>query len=266
MSAELPNGNYADIPGVRLYYSDTGGTGEPIVLLHATTGTSVSWEPQIEAFSKAGYRTIAPDRRGWGRSTLDPQTGPREVTGADDLDAFLEHMKLPPFHLVAVAGGGLIALDYASWRTDRLRSLVIGSCIGSRKEKELVDFSARIAAPADVKLPRVFQDVGASYRGANAEGTARWIEISRSARQPGAPALGLRSGNTYADLAKIGVPTLVLAGGADLVAPPAMMRTWAARIPKAQFDIVVEAGHSIAWEQPEAFNRKVLAFLARLPR
>src|SRR5262245_47734851 len=59
---------YADLPGVRLWYKDTGGSGIPVVFLHANTGSSRNWEYQISAFTAAGYRFIAYDRRGWGQS------------------------------------------------------------------------------------------------------------------------------------------------------------------------------------------------------
>jgi alpha-beta hydrolase superfamily lysophospholipase len=68
-------GQYAALPGVKLWFTDTGGTGTPIVLLHANTGTSASWEPQATAFVREGYRVIAFDRRGWGQSLADPATG-----------------------------------------------------------------------------------------------------------------------------------------------------------------------------------------------
>ena len=61
-------GRYAELPGVKLWFTDTGGTGTPVVLLHANTGTAASWEAQAQAFSRAGYRVIAFDRRGWGKS------------------------------------------------------------------------------------------------------------------------------------------------------------------------------------------------------
>src|SRR5579872_1147853 len=65
-------GHYAELPGVNLWFTDTGGTGTPVVLLHANTGTAASWEIQAAAFSRAGYRVIAFDRRGWGKSTATP--------------------------------------------------------------------------------------------------------------------------------------------------------------------------------------------------
>ena len=63
--AAAENGMYANLPGVKLWFTDSGGSGTPIVLLHSNTGNSDIWAPQITAFAKAGYRVIAFDRRGW---------------------------------------------------------------------------------------------------------------------------------------------------------------------------------------------------------
>src|SRR5579862_97096 len=75
---------FADIPGAHLFYLDSGGNGTPAVFLHANTGSSRVWEYQIPALTAAGYRFIAFDRRGWGRTTVDPG-GPQPRTAADDL-------------------------------------------------------------------------------------------------------------------------------------------------------------------------------------
>ena len=71
------NGAYAKLPGVKLWFTDTGGSGVPIVLLHPNTGTVEIWQPQIAAFAAAGYRVIAFDRKGWGKSVADPASGPQ---------------------------------------------------------------------------------------------------------------------------------------------------------------------------------------------
>ena len=67
---------YADLPGVRLWYTDSGGSGAPLVLLHANTGNAESWQYNVPGFVEAGYRVVTFDRRGWGRSTANPDTGP----------------------------------------------------------------------------------------------------------------------------------------------------------------------------------------------
>jgi pimeloyl-ACP methyl ester carboxylesterase len=255
--------SYAELPGVKLWFSDTGGSGVPLILLHANTGNSEIWENQFSAFARAGYRVIAFDRRGWGKSLADPASGPQPGTIAGDLDALADHLKLDKLHLLGVAGGGFAALDYAAWRPQRLRSLVIGASTGQIADREIADFAARLEIPGIRQLPPVYLEVGPSYRGANLEGTKRWREIEEHSRQAGAPNQPLRTPNTFAKIATITAPTLVIAGDADLLAPPALMRVWAAHIKDHEWAVVPDAGHAMAWERPEVFNELVLGFVGK---
>jgi pimeloyl-ACP methyl ester carboxylesterase len=256
-------GRYAELPGVKLWFTDTGGSGVPLILLHPNTGTSAIWEPQVGAFARAGYRVIAFDRRGYGKSVADPASGPQPGSIAGDLDALADHLKLDRFHLLGVAGGGFVALDYAAWRPQRLRTLVIGASTGQIAEKEIADFAARIDIPELRKQPAVYREVGPSYRGADPEGTKRWREIEEHSRQSGAPDQPLRTPNTYAKIATIPTPTLVIAADADLLAPPALMAVWAAHMKNHEWAVVPDAGHAVTWERPDLFNEKVLAFVGR---
>ena len=263
----LGHGAHAALPGVRLWYTDTGGEGVPLVLLHANTGTVQSWQHQVGPFAQAGYRVIALDRRGWGRSMADPATGPQPGSVAEDLHALVGHLRLPRFHLLGIAGGGFVALDYAAWQPGHLRSLLVCASNGQFQEPEMAAFSQRIDAPGMGEPERrVYREVGPAYRAADLEGLARFVAIEHAARQPGAPAQPMRTPNTFAKIAAITLPTLVMTGGADMLAPPALMRAWARHLRNAQYVHVPDAGHSIHWEQPEAFNGHVLRFLQAQPR
>ena len=121
---------YAELPGVRLWFTDTGGSGIPVVLLHANTGNSDSWQYNIPAFEKAGYRVITFDRRGWGRSMAEPSSGPQPGSVAEDLQALANFLGLEKFHLVGIAGGGFVALDYVLTHPERLISLVLAATTG----------------------------------------------------------------------------------------------------------------------------------------
>lgn len=257
-----------DLPGVQLWFSDSGGAGEPVVFLHANTGTSEIWAPQVAAFTRAGYRVITFDRRGWGKSTANPATGPQPGTVADDLDALASFLRLERFHLVGVAGGGFIALDYAAWRGERLLSLVVGASTGAVADQPFQEMIRRLEIPGIRAQPAHYREVGPSYRATNPEGTARWIAIHDRAQQPGAIAQPLRSPNTFAKLETLGVRTLVVAADADLLAPPGLMSMWARHVKGARWGVVPDAGHAVAWERPEAFDALVLPFLrgdSRLP-
>lgn len=252
---------YADLPGVRLWYTDTGGSGVPVALLHANTGNADSWQYNIPGFVEAGYRVITFDRRGWGRSTANPATGPQPGTIAEDLHALVEHLKLDRFHLVAVAGGGFAAYDYVLWHPERLRSLVIAASSGAITDEETRKLREKFALPGFSGWTAEFREVSTGYMATNPEGLKRWLEIHQNSRQQGAPAQPQRTTITYAKLETIRVPTLLMPGDQDLLTPPWVMRRQLAHMPGAKFIVLPEAAHSINWEQPEAFNRNVLEFI-----
>src|ERR1700689_4272965 len=139
LSAQTPAPEtYAAVPAARIFYIDTGGSGVPVVLLHAATGSSRVWEYQIPALTKAGYRVIAFDRRGWGRTQIDP-AGPQPGTAADDLLALLDRLGIQRVHLIGTAAGGFVALDFALSFPQRLRSVVIANSIGGVQDQDYAE-------------------------------------------------------------------------------------------------------------------------------
>jgi pimeloyl-ACP methyl ester carboxylesterase len=257
-------GHYADLPGVKLWYTDTGGNGTPVILLHANTGTSAGWPGQIPAFADAGYRVIAFDRRDWGKSMAQPDTGAQPGSVAGDLAALIDYLKLDKVFLVGVAGGGFAAIDYASWHPEHVRGMVVAaSSARLDDEKDMKEITKRIDMPGRRKLPVVYMEVSPAYRSADPKGTELWMENEEHSQQKGTPGQPLRTPNTYAKLESIAAPALVVAGGADLIAPPGLMRVWAPHLKNSEFAVISDAGHSVSWEQPDAFNAAVLQFLKR---
>ena len=256
---------YAELPGVRIWYKDTGGSGVPVVFMHAATGSSQVWEHQIPAFTAAGYRFIAYDRRGWGRSVID-STGPQPGTAADDLQALMGYLSIDRFHLVATAAGGSVSLDYAVSFPQRLRSVVIANgALGGLQDEDYLELGRRIRSPQLDALPPELRELGPSYRAANPEGTRRWIELERMSRPDGPPSPPQTTRNplAFALLEMLKTPMLLITGDADLLAPPPLLRLFTARIKNSQSVIIPEAGHSAYWEQPEIFNRAVLEFIRK---
>ena len=242
-----------------------GGSGAAIVFMHAGTGSSLVWEHQRSAFMGAGYRFIAYDRVGYGRSEVDPP-GSQPGTAADDLEALMQSLRVERFHLVGTAAGGIVSLDYALSFPQRLRSLVIANSIGGVQEDEYLAMGRRLRpSPQFNAMPPDFRELGPSYRAANPDGTARWIELEElsRARTPLAAPQGMRNRIMWSLLETIKVPTLLVTGDADLYTPPAVLRLFSARIKTSTSVILPEAGHSAYWEQPALFNRAVLDFVRR---
>jgi pimeloyl-ACP methyl ester carboxylesterase len=265
VSAELSvHETYAELPGVRIFYRDTGGSGVPVVFLHAATGSSRVWEYQIPAFTAAGYRFIAFDRRGWGRTVSDPAAR-QPGAAADDLLGLIDHLGIERVHLVGTAAGVSVALDFALSFPQRVRSLVLANGIGGVQDQDYLQMGRRIRPPQFDALPPEFRELGPSYRAAHADGTKRWMDLENMSRPAGppAPSQPMKNRLTFALLETLKAPTLLITGGADLYAPPPVLQLFAARIKNSESIIVPEAGHSAYWEQPQIFNRAVLDFLAK---
>jgi len=219
---------------------------------------------QISDFTAAGYRVVAFDRRGWGRTVVDA-AGQQTGTGADDLRGLLDHLGITRVHLVGTAAGAFVALDFALSFPERVRSLVIANTIGGVQDADFLELGRRLRPPQFDTLPPEFRELGPAYRAANAEGTRRWMDLEKISRPEGprAPAQPMRNRLTFSLLESIRLPALVLTGGADLYAPPPVMKLFAARIVNSEFLVVPEAGHTTYWEQPEVFNRAVLNFIGK---
>jgi len=114
-----------------------------------------------------------------------------------------------------------------------------------------------------MQLPPELRELGPSYRAADEAGEARWRELEHLSRSKAATEQPLRNRITFALLETITLPVLLLSGDADLYTPPAVLRLFAARISNSRSVVIGECGHSAYWEQPEVFNREVLAFLGK---
>jgi pimeloyl-ACP methyl ester carboxylesterase len=226
--------------------------------MHPASGSADSWRFQQEPFASAGFRCITHDLRGWGRSKREANSDPGCMS--DDLAALADHLGLEQFVLVGAAYGGFGALDYALRYSNRLQALVLSGTQAGIADPTYSALRDRVVSPPIRQLPLEFRELGSSYRARDPEGVKQWLEIShgeggadarqRMCMQVALPMLG-----------DLKMPIQLIAGAADLLAPPALMRTFAAHMPGARFSTVSEAGHCIHWEEPDEWNRIVLAFL-----
>ena len=247
----------ADLGNVKLWYWDTGGPGEAIVLLHPGSGSGEFYPYQQPAFAKAGYRTISYSRRGQNASDLGSDAD--SYFAADDLFKLMSHLKVERFHAVGNALGGYIALDAALSRPDRVQSLVLACSMMGIAEPEFLKALQSLRPKAFEQLPEEMKELCPSYRAANPAGVAEWKQRHERAgtRSP----VRLRNKITWQMLAGLKVPTLLMTGDADLWMPPYLLRRVAEKIPNNTLVIVPDCGHAVQWEQPEIFNATVLEFI-----
>ena len=251
----------AELAGTRLGYWDTGGAGEPIVLLHPASGSTLVWLYQQPVFSKVGYRVIAYSRRNYYNSDPAPADNPGTASG--DLQNFVAFLGLEKFHIVSSAAGGSVAADYALSHPERLLSLTVSSNNLAAANGYIAEAAANIRTKEWDDLPRWFRELGPSYRAANPEGVARWTELNHRSELGKGARQKLVNVVTPEKLETLKVRTLLLTGAADMFTPPSILRMIARHVPDNEVVIVPECGHSPYWEQPEFFNRTVLEFVGR---
>lgn len=251
----------ADLPGIELWHQDMGGSGVPVVLLHANTGCYASWVYQQGALSAVGFRAITYSARGHYRSGAIAPANPGTSTA--DLAALLDYLKISQAHIVGTAAGGLAALDYALSHPERVLSVTISSSHMGIVDPEFVEVGRQMVPKGVYGAWRTFSELGPSYRAANPAGVAAWEALEKVAWQGGTVRQKTETPNSFARIAGISVPALFITGDADPIMPPARMREVAARAPGSEIVTVAEAGHSLAWEQPEAFNSALLDFMGR---
>ena len=250
----------APLEGTRLYYRDSGGSGPVVVLEHPNTGSALIWGYQQPALVKAGYRVIAYSRRGhFGSEPGDPNIGGFLHR---DLDALMNYLNVGRFSIVASAMGASVALSHAT-EFSRVDAIVAyGGSYSDIVEPSYRQILDTFVLPGFDQMPHVLREVGPTYRGANPEGTRAWMELQHIAINANrlAPKLAVLNWET---LARIKTPTLFIAGGSDMYAPPTIMRHVSERVPNAKLVVMPDIGHSGYWEQPETFNRLAIQFLKK---
>ena len=263
---------------INIFTHDTGGTGRPVILIHGWPLSADAWQKQVPALQGAGFRVLAYDRRGFGRSDK-PSSGYDYDTFASDLAGLIEDRGLSDVTLVGFSmGGGEVARYVANYGESKLRSVVFAGAVppfmmqgpnnpeGPLTKEKAKEMEDGLKADRDSFFDGFTRDFF------SAEGV---LKVSESERQE-AIELCHQSDQTAAlgamaafgttdfrnDLTKIHVPTLVIHGGADGVVPVegSGERTHRA-IPGSKLVVVEGAPHGFNVSHADRFNAELIAFL-----
>ena len=255
---------YLERPGAGVYY-DVRGSGPAIVFAHGLGGNHLSWWQQVPRFA-SGFTCVTFAHRGFNPSRTAGAAAPRDLVAAfaGDLGALVDELELDAVCLVAQSMGGWTCLEYALANPGRVRGLVMCDTTGTLRPA--VDPPPEIAGrleaagihpAAGERMAREQPELHHLYRGIDALS----VELDKTALRA---ALGAARTRTAADLAGLEVPVLAIAGAEDVVIAPEAVRHLASVLPRARYVEVPEAGHSVYFERPAAFNALLSDFLASL--
>jgi non-heme chloroperoxidase len=265
-----------------LYYKDWGSrTGQPFVFSHGWPLSSDAWEDQMMFLAERGYRCIAHDRRGHGRSS-QPWDGNDMDTYADDLSRLIETLELSNAILVGHStGGGEVARYIGKYGTKRIAKAVLVSAVpplllktSSNAGGVPIEVFDAIRAGVAADRAQYFKDLSAPFYGANRKGS----NISDGLRESFL-FQGLRAGlkasydcikafsetDQHEDLKKFDIPALVVQGDEDQIVPIEISGAVQAKlIPNAQFHVYEGAPHGLPSTHKERLCKDLLDF-ARAP-
>jgi len=259
--------------GTKLFVQDWG-SGRPVLLLAAWTFDASSWGSQIAALDEKGFRCIAPDRRGHGRSEM-PSTGYDLETLTDDVAAVIEARDLRDVTLVGFSMGTVEAVNYlARYGSDRIARLVLVApttpfLIKTEDNPDAVPkamIEADNAAVARDFAKWIAANEAPFFLPETPEITRTWIrEMMLSVPLP--VALACRKTNSLADLraaaSKVDRPTLILHGDKDASAPLPLTGAKTAKLIKGSRLVVYEGGpHPLPLTHGERLVADMLAFMS----
>jgi non-heme chloroperoxidase len=264
--------------GTQIYYKDWGA-GKPVVFSHGWPLNADSWEAQMMFLATNGYRCIAHDRRGHGRSS-QPWSGNDMDTYADDLSELIETLNLKSATLIGFsAGGGEVARYIGRYGTKRVDKAALIAAVPPLMLKteansgglpiEVFD-EIRNGSIAD--RSQFYKDLaGGPFFGANRPGAkvsqgmidAFWLQGMQAGHKNTFDCIKAFSETDFTeDLKKFDVPTLILHGDDDQVVPIGAAALSASKLVRnATLKIYPGAPHGLAYTHKNQLNEDLLAFL-----
>lgn len=229
-----------------LRYRDAG-EGPPLVLVHGLGCSTDYWVRNGPWLAAEGYRVLAPDLPGFGRTE-----GPRGLTVVQQayaVSVFAEAMGLGPAAYLGHSLSCQTVLELAATQPERVAALVLAAPTGDRRRKRLLREAAGFLRDIPREPPSLIPIVADAYLRA---GPQRWFRTWLAGKRHDA----------FACAARVNAPTVVLVGDRDPVVTVSFARAMTYAVKGARLRIIPGAAHALIYDRPAGFNGAVLDFLA----
>lgn len=263
--------------GTQIFYKDWG-SGQPVVFSHGWPLNGDAWDEQLLFMASNGYRAIAHDRRGHGRSS-QPWNGNEMDTYADDLAALIETLDLKDVILVGHStGGGEVTRYLGRHGTSRVaKAVLVGAVPPIMLKTEAypgglpIEVFDGIRAGVSSDRSQFYKDLSESFFGANRPGSkvspglreAFWLWSMQVGLKGAFDCIKAFSETDFTeDLKKIDVPTLIIHGDDDQIVPIDNSAKLSAQLVKgATLKVYPGADHGLAFTHRDQFNSDLLTFI-----
>jgi len=257
---------YVKVNDIQMYY-ELHGSGETIVFLNGILANTSSWMYQVPYFSKQ-FQVLLLDFRGQGMSEKPLMEYPMEIH-ADDIKALMHELKISSAHIVGISFGGEVALIFAMKYPNMVKSLTV-SCAVSHVDQVIKAMVERWLIAARLRsgkylfqtiYPDIFSDEFMEKKWDLISSTAPFYDTTVDIDAFIELLKGFLRLNITSDLPKIKCPTLIIAAEKDKIKPPRYSKIIHSKIVGSHFVVIKNSGHTVIWERPEEFNKRVLRFI-----
>lgn len=251
--------------GIQIYYTRTGGSKPPIILLHGLIANGACWTTQAHALEEE-YDVIMPDARGHGKSSV-PEYGYRYEDHANDVVGLVKALELNAPILLGHSMGGMTAAVVASHNPKLLRGLILAdpSFIGAKYQREVRD--SDVADKHRRTLNKSLNEIVEEARNRHPDRSLDIIEQSARAQlQTSMSAFDVLTPpypNYRQLITVIDVPSLLVTSDAGVVSLSVAAELQNLN-PRLQVEQIQKAGHGLHYDQPEKFAAVVKSFLHSL--